>query len=205
MVEAETFWEPFVKTPGNLEFYRAFLNEYQKEPSDHAAAGFAAGQILQRAVKEVGNIEDMKALRDKLYSIKTIAIFGEYEVNPLGHPHSGWQTGQATNLIQWQKAKGKRLLPNWAPISPTGTRGRNSLHLSELYRPDLRLQYPTYPHTHCPDALWGSTVFGPVIGATLFTFIHETLWAELTLLENLVVVGKGEGKAARIGKMTGEK
>jgi branched-chain amino acid transport system permease protein len=26
------------------------------------------------------------------------------------------------------------------------------------------------------------TVFGPVIGATLFTFIHEILWAELTLL-----------------------
>jgi branched-chain amino acid transport system permease protein len=26
------------------------------------------------------------------------------------------------------------------------------------------------------------TVFGPVIGATLFTFIHEILWAELTVL-----------------------
>jgi len=26
------------------------------------------------------------------------------------------------------------------------------------------------------------TVFGPLIGATLFTFIHEILWAELTLL-----------------------
>lgn len=26
------------------------------------------------------------------------------------------------------------------------------------------------------------TVFGPVVGATLFTFIHEILWAELTLL-----------------------
>jgi branched-chain amino acid transport system permease protein len=26
------------------------------------------------------------------------------------------------------------------------------------------------------------TVFGPFIGATLFTFIHEILWAELTLL-----------------------
>jgi branched-chain amino acid transport system permease protein len=33
-------------------------------------------------------------------------------------------------------------------------------------------------------ALFGGvgTVFGPVIGATLFTFIHEILWAELTLL-----------------------
>ncbi|MDO9123454.1 MAG: branched-chain amino acid ABC transporter permease, partial [Deltaproteobacteria bacterium] len=26
------------------------------------------------------------------------------------------------------------------------------------------------------------TVFGPAIGATLFTFIHEILWAELTIL-----------------------
>lgn len=33
-------------------------------------------------------------------------------------------------------------------------------------------------------ALFGGvgTVFGPAIGATLFTFIHEILWAELTLL-----------------------
>ena len=115
-VTGETFWEPFVKTPGNLEFYRAYLKEYNSEPSYHAAAGFAAGQILERAVKEVGSIEDKKALRDKLYSIKTITIFGEYEVNPLGHPDSGWQVGKATNLIQWQKAEGKRLLPNQVAV-----------------------------------------------------------------------------------------
>ncbi len=115
-VTGETFWEPFVKTPGNLDFYSAYLKEYKSEPSYHAAAGFAAGQILERAVKEVGNIEDKKALRDKLYSIKTTTIFGEYEVNPLGHPDSGWQIGKATNLIQWQKAEGKRLLPNQVAI-----------------------------------------------------------------------------------------
>jgi branched-chain amino acid transport system substrate-binding protein len=115
-VTGETFWEPFVKTPGNLEFYRAYLKEYNSEPSYHAAAGFAAGQILERAVKEVGSIEDKKALRDKLYSIKTITIFGEYEVNPLGHPDSGWQVGKATNLIQWQKAEGMRLLPNQVAV-----------------------------------------------------------------------------------------
>lgn len=115
-VTGETFWEPFIKTPGNQEFYRAYLKEYNKEPSYHAAAGFAAGQILERAVKEVGNIEDKKALRDKLYSIKTTTIFGEYEVNPLGHPDSGWQIGKTTNLIQWQKAEGKKLLPNQVVI-----------------------------------------------------------------------------------------
>jgi branched-chain amino acid transport system substrate-binding protein len=115
-VTGETFWEPFVKTPGNLEFYRAYLKEYNKEPSYHAAAGFAAGQILERAVKEIGNIEDKKALRDKLYSIKTMTIFGEYEVNPLGHPDSGWQMGKATNLIQWQKADPRKLLPNQVAI-----------------------------------------------------------------------------------------
>jgi len=115
-VTGETFWEPFVKTPGNLEFYRAYLKEYKSEPSYHAAAGFAAGQILERAVKEVGSIEDKKALRDKLYSIKTITIFGEYEVNPLGHPDAGWQVGKSTNLIQWQKAEGKRLLSNQVAV-----------------------------------------------------------------------------------------
>ena len=112
----ETFWEPFTKTLGNLDFYKAFLNEYKGEPSYHAAAGFAAGQILERAIKEVGAMEDKKALRDKLYSIKTTTIFGEYEVNPLGHPDSGFQIGKTTNLIQWQKAEGKKLLPNQVAI-----------------------------------------------------------------------------------------
>ena len=111
-VTGETFWEPFTKTRGNQEFYNAYLKEYKGEPSYHAAAGFAAGQILERAIKEVGSVEDKKALRDKLYSIKTTTIFGEYEVNPLGHPDSGWQVGKATNLIQWQKAEAKKLLPN---------------------------------------------------------------------------------------------
>lgn len=115
-VTGETFWEPFTKTAGNQEFYQAYLKEYKGEPSYHAAAGFAAGQILERAIKEVGSIEDKKALRDKLYSMKTTTLFGEYEVNPLGHPDSGWQIGKATNLIQWQKAEGKKLLPNQVAI-----------------------------------------------------------------------------------------
>jgi branched-chain amino acid transport system substrate-binding protein len=135
-VTGETFWEPFVKTPGNIEFYKAYLQEYKSEPSYHAAAGFAAGQILERAIKEVGNIEDKKALRDKLYSIKTTTIFGEYEVNPLGHPDSGWQIGKATNLIQWQKADAGKLLPNQVAIEgvvkqivyPAGVKTANPIY-----------------------------------------------------------------------------
>lgn len=115
-VTGETFWEPFTTTPGNLEFYQAYLKEFKGEPSYHAAAGFAGGQILERAIKEVGSVEDKKALRDKLYAIKTMTIFGEYEVNPLGHPDSGWQIGKATNLIQWQKPQAAKMLPNQVAI-----------------------------------------------------------------------------------------
>jgi len=115
-VTGETFWEPFTKTPGNQEFYEAYLKEFKGEPSYHAAAGFAAGQILERAVKEVGSVENREAIRDKLYSMKTTTIFGAYEVNPLGHPDSGYQVGKTTNLIQWQKAEGVKLLPNQVAI-----------------------------------------------------------------------------------------
>jgi branched-chain amino acid transport system substrate-binding protein len=114
-ISGETFWEPYTKTAGNREFYEAYLKEYKDEPSYHAAAGFAAGQILERVVKEVGSVEDKKAIRDKLYSMETTTIFGKYKVNPLGHPDSGWQVGKTTNLIQWQKPKGK-LLPNQVAI-----------------------------------------------------------------------------------------
>ncbi len=48
-VTGETFWEPFTKTAGNLEFYQAYLREYKGEPSYHAAAGFAAGQRSARS------------------------------------------------------------------------------------------------------------------------------------------------------------
>ena len=115
-ITGETFWEPFMTTPGNQEFYKAYLQEYNDEPSYHAAAGFAAGQILERAVKEVGSVNDKTAIRDKLYTMKTKTIFGTYQVNPLGHPDSGYQMGKATNLFQWQKAKGKTLLPNQVTI-----------------------------------------------------------------------------------------
>jgi len=129
-VTGETFWEPFTKTPGNQEFYEAYLREFKEEPSYHAAAGFAGGQILERAVKEVGSVENKEAIRDKLYSMKTTTIFGAYEVNPLGHPDSGYQVGKMTNLIQWQKAEGMKLLPNQVTIEgmvkqivyPTGAR-----------------------------------------------------------------------------------
>jgi hypothetical protein len=60
----------------------------------------------------VGSVADKTAIRDKLYSMKTTTIFGTFQVNPLGHPDSGYQTGKATNLFQWQKAAGKTLLPN---------------------------------------------------------------------------------------------
>ncbi|MBW1997227.1 MAG: amino acid ABC transporter substrate-binding protein [Deltaproteobacteria bacterium] len=115
-ITGETFWEPFTQTPGNQEFYRAYTREYNSEPSYHAAAGFAAGQILEMAVKEVGSIEDRKAIRDKLYSMEVTTIFGKYQVNPLGHPDSGYQIGKTTNLIQWQEAAGKKLLPNQVPV-----------------------------------------------------------------------------------------
>jgi branched-chain amino acid transport system substrate-binding protein len=111
-ITGETFWESFATTPGNQKFYKAYMREYNEEPSYHAAAGFAAGQILERAVKEVGSVTDRTAIRDKLYSMKTTTIFGTFQVNPLGHPDSGYQIGKATNLFQWQKATGKTLLPN---------------------------------------------------------------------------------------------
>jgi branched-chain amino acid transport system substrate-binding protein len=135
-VTGETFWEPFSTTPGNQDFYRAYLKEFKGEPSYHAAAGFAAGQILERALKEVGSTEDKKAIRDKLYSIKTTTVFGEYEIAPLGSPDSGLQVGKATNLIQWQKAEGKKLLPSQVAVEgmvkqivyPKGTRTADAVY-----------------------------------------------------------------------------
>jgi len=114
----ESLWEPSLTTPGNKEYVKAFERIIGVPPNRQVyqqAFGCMGGQLLEIAVKSVGSIDNLKAIRDKLFTMEVETIFGPYKVMPLNSKDSGLQIGLKGVLIQWQKKK-----PN-TTISPEKT------------------------------------------------------------------------------------
>ncbi len=97
-----TQWEPAVKAPGSPEFVAAFKAKFGYEPGYHGAGAYAAGQLMEQAVKKAGAIDNEK-IRDALATMTASTIYGQYKVDA-----TGAQSGKLLFLVQWQK--GKRVL-----------------------------------------------------------------------------------------------
>ncbi len=69
--------------PGSAEFARAFEDKYGMAPSYHAATAYAAGQILEQAVKKAGDLNKDK-MRDMFSKMETTTIIGRYGVDATG-------------------------------------------------------------------------------------------------------------------------
>jgi len=102
-VTGDADWEPGVEYPGAKEFTEAYQKRNGRLPEYHAAGGYGGAQVLEEAVKRVGNIKDKKAIRDMMYQLDTVTIFNKYKVMPLDSPDSGLQTAALRLLLQWQK------------------------------------------------------------------------------------------------------
>jgi branched-chain amino acid transport system substrate-binding protein len=100
-------------TPGNPEFLEAYRAKYNEDPAEDAADGFAAAQVLQKAVEEVGSIEDQAALKDWLHENSVETILGELSWDETGAPE------QAFLLAQWQNGDEEIVLPEEAATSDT--------------------------------------------------------------------------------------
>ncbi len=100
-------WEPSIadRFPGGKHFLEEFLHKYEITPSYHAPMGFAAGQVLARAVAEAGTT-DWEKLRRELSLLDMITVVGRYRVDP-----NGRQLRQLPLIIQWQAGKKKVLWP----------------------------------------------------------------------------------------------
>jgi branched-chain amino acid transport system substrate-binding protein len=113
-MSGESFWEGIMDTPGNKDFVKG-VHEIIGTPPDqleyHTTMGMLAGQILEIAVKKVGNIKDKKAIRDVLYSMEVETCMGPYKVEPLTSKNSGLQIASKCVLIQWQPKKPGQKLP----------------------------------------------------------------------------------------------
>lgn len=100
-----SLWEPRANYPGANRFNQQFINTYGDAPGYHAGLAYAAGQVLEKAVNEVGTLQ-RQTVRDALYHLDTMTIIGRFGVDK-----SGKQVRQHTFIIQWQNGQKEVVWP----------------------------------------------------------------------------------------------
>jgi branched-chain amino acid transport system substrate-binding protein len=88
-------WEATVETPANKAFVDAYKAKFNRTPSYHSAAAYAAGQTLEAAIRAKG--ADRTAIRDYLASQSIETVLGAFRVNDKGQ-----QEGYRYLATQWQ-------------------------------------------------------------------------------------------------------
>jgi branched-chain amino acid transport system substrate-binding protein len=92
--------------PTGASFVDAYKAAYGEEPSYHAAGGYIAGLMLQKAIETAGSL-DTKAVAAALDSMDMLTFFGHIKFDTSAEAH-GLQIGHSMVYIQWQKgADGK--------------------------------------------------------------------------------------------------
>ena len=104
-------YHPEAKTPGNEEFLKAYRAKYNTDPPEDAADAYATAQVLQKAVEEVGSIDDQKKLADWLRGNEVDTILGTLSWDDTGAPE------QAFLLAQWQNGDEEIVLPEESATS----------------------------------------------------------------------------------------
>ncbi len=108
-------WEPLAKfTPdsakeaglewfGGLgsEFVEGYEAAYDEEPSYHSMGGYAAGQILQKAIMDADST-DPEALKKAMDALDILTAYGRIKFDTSEEAH-GLQIGHSMIYIQWQK------------------------------------------------------------------------------------------------------
>ena len=110
-------WSRDVRVPGGFDLAFRYEREYHMYPSYDAAGGYAAGQVIEAAVRLAGTTDRAK-VRDELAVLKFRSILGNYRVDP-----TGLQTAKSTYLVQWQDD-----------------------HISLVYPPDVARWKLVYPY-----------------------------------------------------------
>jgi len=94
--------------PAGAEFVSAYKATYNnEEPSYHAAGGYIAGLILQKAIEKAGSL-DAQSIRGALDNMDILTFYGRIKFDTSKEAH-GLQVGHDMVYIQWQKAAGGNL------------------------------------------------------------------------------------------------
>ena len=86
------------------EFTDAYTAAYGEEPSYHAAGGYVAGLLLQKAIEQAGSL-DNAAIKSALESFDMLTFFGHIKFDTTPESH-GLQIGHSMVYIQWQGEPG---------------------------------------------------------------------------------------------------
>jgi branched-chain amino acid transport system substrate-binding protein len=105
-VFATSLWEPRANYPGAKQFNRRYIDAYQEAPGYHAGLAYAAGQVLEKAVAEVGSFDRGK-VREALFNLDIMTIIGRYGID-----RNGKQVRQHAFIIQWQNGKKELVWPD---------------------------------------------------------------------------------------------
>ena len=87
--------------PTGADFVAAYKAAYNEEPSYHAAGGYIAGLLLQKAIEQAGSV-DAQAVKSALDSLDLLTFFGHMKFDTSAEAH-GLQIGHSMVYIQWQK------------------------------------------------------------------------------------------------------
>ena len=98
-------WLPTMPFAGNRQFVHDFAWRWESEYPDealgllldhHSAAGFAAGQVTERAVVAAGSL-DAETVREAMFGLSTQTVFGPYALD-----ENGVQTGKQVPVIGYR-------------------------------------------------------------------------------------------------------
>lgn len=107
-------WEPEIgrALPGGMELLESFRQEYKRDPSYHAANGYAAGVILAEAISRAGGM-DREQVREMLSDLDTVTLIGRFGVDD-----KGIQIRQRPVIIQWQNGRKRVVWPETLRTAP---------------------------------------------------------------------------------------
>ena len=100
-----TQWGASMPWPGNAAFVKAYRQKFNRAPDYHSAANYAAGQVLEAAVKQVGSL-DQEKLAAAISKLELDTVYGHFQVDRT------IQVGYDSALLQWQNGKQALVWPD---------------------------------------------------------------------------------------------
>ena len=105
-------WMRSGNVPMSYDFSFRYKEMTGRNAGVHAAYGYAAGQVLEAAVRLADSL-DRDAVREQLQTMKFGSLLGRYRVDD-----SGKQLAKKTFVMQWQNGKRLLVLPRQLRDSP---------------------------------------------------------------------------------------
>jgi branched-chain amino acid transport system substrate-binding protein len=105
--EADNLGVPWYGPTGE-EFAAAYEAAYGDPPTYHAAGGYAAGLVLQKAILDADSV-DTEAVRSALNAMNVVTFYGGIQFDTSDEAH-GLQIAHAMVVAQWQRNEAGELV-----------------------------------------------------------------------------------------------